>query len=136
MLARNPAVKMVEGGSSDRVGNESASMVLDTLINLSSHKIASTPTKESAIVDSAATSSCCPSRVKLAKTGRLSNKRFEVPTGQVAKAGEERVLSHNLLEPAIICHEVPEMEQDILWSVPKLVDAGYTPILTKEGVEV
>ena len=28
------------------------------------------------------------------------------------------------------------MEQDTLWSVPKLVDAGYTPILTKEGVEV
>ena len=136
LLARGEATAQKGGNSSNQVENESANAVLDTLIDLSSHKIICKPTRESAIADSAATSSCCPSRAKLASTGRVSTKSFEVPTGQVAKAGEERMLPHNLREPANICHEVPAMQQDTLLSVPKLVDAGYTPLLTKDGIEV
>ena len=98
------------GSSKESMANESANTVLDKPIQLSTHKITSKPTGESAIIDSAATSSCCPSRAKLARTGRPSNKRFEVPTGQVAAAEEERRLPHNLRAPANICHEVPEME--------------------------
>ena len=136
LLARGEATAQKGGNSSNQVGNESANAVLDTLIDLSAHKIICKPTRESAIADSAATSSCCPSRAKLASTGRVFTKSVEVPTGQVAKAGEERMLPHNLREPANICHEVPAMQQDTLLSVPKLVDAGYTPLLTKDGIEV
>ena len=125
-----------DGTSNGNVENESANTVLDKLIDLSSHKITCKPTRESAIADSAATSSCCPNRAKLAKTGKVSTKSFEVPTGQVAKTDDERILPHNLREPANIYHEVPAIEQGTLWSVPKLVDAGYTPLLTKDGIEV
>ena len=38
--------------------------------------------------------------------------------------------------PANIVHEVPEMEQDPLMSMPKLVDAGYTPIITRDDVKI
>ena len=135
-LARREATEQTDGDSNNQVENESTNAVLDTLIDLSDHKINCKPTKESAIADSAATSSCCPSRAKLVGTGRVSTKSFEVPTGQVAEAGEERMLPYNLREPANICHEVPAMQQDTLLSVPKLVDAGYTPLLTKEGIEI
>ena len=138
LLGRQAAAKVAEGTNSNIVENESANTVFDKPIDLISHRVACTSTKESLTADSAATSSCCPSREKLAKRGRLSNKKCEVLTGQAAKADEERVLPHNLREPANICHEVPEMQQDTLLNVPKLVDAGYTPILTltKEGIDV
>ena len=136
LLARDAAA--LAGGNVNKGANESANavLVLKKPIPLSAHIIVSEPIRESAIVDSTATSSCCPSRAKLVRTGKQSNKIFEVPTGQVAVAGEERELPHNLQAPANICHDVPEMEQDTLWSVSKLVDTGYTPILAKEGVEV
>ena len=136
MRMRRDATSRMGGASNNKVENESASTVLDKLTDLSSLKISCKPTRESAIADSTATSSCCPTSAKLAKTGRRSAKSFMVPTSQVAKAGEERILLHNLREPANICHEVPAMEQDTLWSVPKLVDAEYTPLLTKDGIEV
>ena len=131
LLARRDAAAQMVGTSNNNVENESANIVHDKLTDLSSHKIVCKPTKESAITDFAATLSCCPSRAKLAKTGKVSTKSFEVPTGQVAKAGEGRILPHNLRESANICHEMPAMEKDTLRSVRKLVDAGYTPFLTK-----
>ena len=91
---------------------------------------------ETAILDSAATSSCCPTRSSLKKTGRQSDRLFQVPTGQVAEAGEEREWPHGLRAPANVVHEVPEMKQDPLMSMPKLVDAGYTPIMTKDDVKI
>ena len=140
LLGRQAAAKVAEGTNSNIVENESANTVFDKPIDLISHRVACTSTKESLTADSAATSSCCPSREKLAKRGRLSNKKCEVLTGQAAKADEERVLPHNLREPANICHKIQEMQQDTLLNVPKLVDAGYTPILTltitKEGIDV
>ena len=125
-----------KAAATKEVRNESVNSLDKTFKPLSAHKIESKPTKESAIIDSAASSSCCPTRAKIKSTGRRSTKAFAVPTGQIAVAGEERELPHNLRAPANVCHEVPSMEQDTLLSVPKLVDAGYTPILTKEGVEV
>ena len=93
-------------------------------------------TAESAILDSAATSSCCPTRSNLKKTGRKSDRIFQVPTGQVAEAGEEREWPHDSRAPANIVHEVTEMEQDPLMSMPKLVDAGYKPVITKDDVKI
>ena len=71
-----------------------------------------TNTAESAILDLAATSSCCPTRSNFKKTGRKSDRVFQLPTGQVAETGEEREWPHNLRAPANVVHEVPEMEQD------------------------
>ena len=48
-------------------------------------------TAESAILDSAATPLYCSTRSNLKKTGRKSDRIFQVPTGQVAEAGEERM---------------------------------------------
>ena len=59
-----------------------------------------------------------------------------MPTGQIAESGEEREWAHNLREPSKVVHEVPEMEQDSLMSMPKLVDTGYTPIVTTDNVKV
>ena len=71
-----------------------------------------TNTAESTILDSAATSSCCPTRSNLKKTGHISDQVFQVPTGQVAETGEEREWPHDLRAPTNVVHEVPEMEQD------------------------
>ena len=88
------------------------------------------------ILDTGATSSCCPEGAPLRKTGRPSTKTFQVATGQLAAATEEREFHQNLREPANTVHVVPEQTQDTLISAVKLVDAGYTPILTKEDVKV
>ena len=88
------------------------------------------------ILDTAATSSCCPEGAPLRKTGRKSTKTFQVATGQLAPATEERELHQNLREPANTVHVVPDQTQDTLISAVKLVDAGYTPILTKDDVKV
>ena len=124
------------GISASKVRHESANALDKTFINLSAHKIDSKPTIESTIVDSAASSLCCQTKAKIKTTGRISSKLFSVPTGQVAKAGKERELPHKLQPQAKVCHEVPTPEQDTLLSVPKLVDAVYTPILIKDGVEI
>ena len=91
---------------------------------------------ETAILGSTAMPSCCPTRSSLKKTGYKSDWVFQVPTGQVVEAGEEREWPHDLQAPANIVHEVPEMEQDPLMSMPKLVDAGCTPITTKDDVKI
>ena len=86
--------------------------VFETISNMLDKAEDGAETAESAILDSAATSLCCPARSNLKKTGRKSDRIFQVPIGQVAEVGEEREWPHDLRAPAKVVHGVPKMEQD------------------------
>ena len=87
-----------EAEAAKEVRNESVNALDKTFKTLNAHQIKSKPTKESAILDSAASSSCCPTRAKLKPTGRKSTKAFAVPTGQVAEVDQHRLLDTEAFE--------------------------------------
>ena len=68
--------------------------VFETISNILDKSEDENHEAESAILDSAASSSCCPTRSNLKKTGQKSDRIFSVPTGQMAGAGEERESGH------------------------------------------
>ena len=88
------------------------------------------------VMDSGATSSCGRLRDPFIKTGELSHKQFQVPTGQIVQATEQVKLFLDIREPARTVDLVPAMKTDTLISVGKFADAGYLTVFDEEEVNI
>ena len=85
--------------------------------------------KETAVIDSAATSSFWQLVDDHIKTGEASNKQVAMPTGHTAATSEKALIPNkNLNEKARQCDLLPELQDNSLVSVCKLADAGYTTV--------
>ena len=85
--------------------------------------------KETAVIDSAATSSFWRLVDDHIKTGEASNKQVAMPTGHTAATSEKALIPNkNLNEKARQCDLLPELQDNSLVSVCKLADAGYTTV--------
>jgi hypothetical protein len=94
----------------------------------------------SAFADSGATSNVGTTKDRARQafiaTGRQSDKAFRMPNGLVEEATALDALQHNLRAPARDVHIVPSIEQDLLLSVSKFVDANYIAIFDKDEVKI
>ena len=88
------------------------------------------------VIDLGATSSCGRVVDPFIKTGELSHKQFQVPTGQIVQAMEQVKLFHDVREPARTVDLVPAMKKDTLISVGKFADAGYLTVFDEEEVNI
>jgi hypothetical protein len=68
----------------------------------------------------------------LDNTGKISRKTFMFPDGCTGRATKKILLKHNLQIAAQEMNIVPGLHLALV-SVPKLVDAGYTMVLMKDG---
>ena len=85
--------------------------------------------KESAVIDSAATSSFWRLVDEHIETNELSNKMVSMPTGTTAKTSKKALLPNTKLnKQARELDLLPELRDNSLISVCKLADAGYTTI--------
>jgi hypothetical protein len=84
-----------------------------------------------------ATSGAAPEEDKhdLNDTGKMSRKTFMFPNGQTGKATKKMLLKHNLRIAAQEMNIVPGLHLALV-SIPKLANAGYTTVLTKNGVAI
>ena len=85
--------------------------------------------KETAVLDTAATSSFWRLVDDHIKTGQASNKQVAMPTGAVSQTSEKALIPNTKLnEKARQCDLLPDLEENSLISVCKLADAGYTTV--------
>jgi hypothetical protein len=85
------------------------------------------------VVDSVATSHFVRPAENLTKTG-TSNKVVILPNGEKIKASHMVHLPFNTLSNATrTAHVLPNLRTNLLISVPKLADAGYTTIFHPHG---
>jgi hypothetical protein len=90
-----------------------------------------------AFLDSGATSGAAPEEDEqdLNDTGKMSRKTFIFPNGQTGKATKTMLLKHNLRIAAQEMNITPDLYSALV-SIPKLADAGYTTVLTKNGAAI
>ena len=94
---------------------------------------------ETAVIDSAATSSFWREVDEHIPTDAESGKRVSMPNGQIARASKKAKLPNAKLNDAARDLDIlPELKENSLLSVCKLADAGYTTIFHAEdgGVTV
>jgi hypothetical protein len=72
---------------------------------------------------------------ELKDTGEMSRKTFVFPDGRIGKATKKLLLKHNLLLAAQETNILPGLHSALV-SIPKLADAGYTTVLTKNGAAI
>jgi hypothetical protein len=75
------------------------------------------------------------SKQDLNNTNIISQKTFIFPNGCTRKATEKMLLKHNLQIAAQEMNIVPSLHLALV-SIPKLADAGYTIVLTKDGTAI
>ena len=94
---------------------------------------------QTAVLDSAATSSFWREQDSHIKTGQTSDKIVILPNGNVTKATEKAILlNEKLNDRARELDVLPDLKHNSLLSVCKLADAGYTTVFRPEdgGVSV
>ena len=85
--------------------------------------------KETAVLDTAATSSFWRLVDEHIKTNQPSGKQVSMPTGATAQTSEKAIIPNSKLnEKARECDLLPDLEENSLISVCKLADAGYTTV--------
>jgi hypothetical protein len=89
------------------------------------------------ILDTGATSGAAPEEDEDAfeDTGELSKKMFMFPDKCTNKAMKKMCLKHKLCPAAREMNIVPGLHLTLV-SVPKLVDAGVTTVISKEGATI
>jgi hypothetical protein len=90
----------------------------------------------SAIVDSGTTSNVGMPKDPFIDTNKISNKEFSVANGQVEKATVEKLLHHEVREPARTVDIVPGISTATLISTSKFADANYITIFDDEEVNI
>jgi hypothetical protein len=90
-----------------------------------------------AFLDLGATSRAAPEEDQpdLDNTGKISRKIFMYPNGRTGRATKKMLLKHNLQIAAQEMNIVPGLHLALV-SIPKLADAGYTTVLTKDGAAI
>ncbi len=89
------------------------------------------------ILDTGATSGATPEEDEDAfeDTGKLSKKTFMFPDQHTNKATKKMRLKHKLCPAAREMNIVPGLHSTLV-SIPKIADAGYTTVFSKEGVAI
>jgi hypothetical protein len=89
------------------------------------------------ILDTGATSGAAPEEDEDAfeDTGKLSKKTFMFPDKRTNKATKKMRLKHKLCPAAREINIVPGLHSTLV-SIPKLADAGYTTVFSKEGAAI
>jgi hypothetical protein len=95
-------------------------------------KLANRNSRRSAFLDSGATSQASLEEDKqdLNDTCEIFRKTFMFPDGRIGKATKKMLFKYNLQLAAQEMNFVPGLHSALV-SVPKLADAGYTTVLTK-----
>jgi hypothetical protein len=90
-----------------------------------------------AFLDLGATSGAAPAEDKpdLVDTGQPSRKTFMFPDGRTGKATKKMLLKDNLRLVAREMNIVPGFHLALV-SIPKLADAGYTTVFSKDGATI
>jgi hypothetical protein len=93
--------------------------------------------QKTGILDTGATSRAAPEEDEDAfeDTGKLSKKTFMFPDKHTSKATKKMCLKHKLHPAAREMNIVPGPHLTLV-SVPKLADAGYTTVFSKEGAVI
>jgi hypothetical protein len=101
------------------------------------YKLASRMAPWYAFLDLGATSGAAPEEDEqdLNNAGKMSRKTFMFPNGCTGKATKKMLLKHNLQIVAQKLNIMPGLHL-VLVSVPKLADAGYNRVLTKDGAAI
>ncbi len=97
-------------------------------------KLSNRKAQRYAFLDSGATSGATPEEDEqdIKDTGKISRKTFMFLNGCTGKATKKMLLKHSLLTAAREMNIVPGLHLALV-SVPKLANAGYTMVLTKDG---
>ncbi len=100
-------------------------------------KIKNRKLRKMGILVTGAASSAAPEEVKecFVDTGEASTKTFMFPDKRTNKATKRMLTKHNLRPAAREMNIVPGLHST-LFSVPKLVDAGYTTVFSKAGAAI
>ncbi len=100
-------------------------------------KLANRKARRYAFLDLGATSGAAPEEDEsnFDNTGKMSKKLFMFPNGHNKKATKKMLLKHNLQIAAQEMNIMPGLHLTLV-SVPKLADAGYTMVLTKDGAAI
>ncbi len=93
--------------------------------------------QKTGILDTGATSGAPPEEHEDAfeDTGKLSKETFMFPDKRTNKATKKMCLKHKLCPAAREMSIVPGLHSTLV-SVPKLADAGYTTVFSKEGAAI
>jgi hypothetical protein len=99
--------------------------------------LANIKSQQYAFLDLGATSRAAPKEDKqdLNDTGEISRKTFISPNRCTRKATKKTLLKRNLQIAAQEMNIMPGLHLALV-SVPKLADAGYTTVLTREGAVI
>jgi hypothetical protein len=100
-------------------------------------KVINTRLQKTGILDTEATSGAAPEEDEDAfeDTGKLLKKTFMFPDKCTDKATKKMHLKHKLHPAAREMNIVPRLHSTLV-SVPKLVNAGYTKVFSKEGAAI
>ncbi len=100
-------------------------------------KLANRKSRRYAFLDLGKTSGAAPEEDKqdLDNTGGMVRKTFMFPDGQTGKATKKMLVKHYLRIAAWEMNIVPGLHLALV-SVPKIVDEGYTTVLTKHGAAI
>ncbi len=101
------------------------------------HKLANRKAYRYTFLDLGPTSGAAKEKDKpdLNDTGEMFRKIFMFPDGCTRKATKKMLLKHNLQIAAQEINIVPGLHLALV-SVPKLANAGYTTVLTKDGAAI
>ncbi len=93
--------------------------------------------QKTGILDTGATSGAAPEEDEDAfeDTGKLLKKTFMFPDKRTNKATKKMHLKHKPCPAAREMNIVPGLQLTLV-SIPKLADAGYTPVFSKEGAVI
>ena len=96
-----------------------------------------TPHKQTAVIDSGATSSCGRPHDPLLATGQLLYKIFHTPFRQQTAASKQKELLHNLPKPVRTIDIIPTLKYSpTLLSTSKFADTNYITVLTPQAVHI
>jgi hypothetical protein len=100
-------------------------------------KVTNRKLQKMGIMDTGVTSGAAPEENEDAfeDTGKLSKKTFMFPDKRTNKATNKMRLKHKLCPAAREMNIVPKLHSTLV-SVPKLADAGYTTVFSKEGAAI
>jgi len=100
-------------------------------------KIKNQKLRKMGILDTGATSGAAPEEDKecFIDTGEASTKTFMFPDKWTNKATKRMLTKHNLRPAAREINIVPGLHLTLI-RVPKLADAGYTPVFSKAGAAI